>query len=218
MICGMTISERFWGKVEKTETCWNWVGALYKNGYGQFVITGEPKTPAHRTAWRLVNGDIPIGMFICHKCDNRKCVRPDHLFVGTRQENVADMLAKRRNTFGESCWKAKLTDQKVIEIHSRYSAGEFQSDLAKEFSVDQQTISSIATGTNWRHLGLTPIDSSGRVARGERHSSSKLTREIVLEMRKMMDDGIPFTKMAKQFRVSAVAVRLACIGKTWSHI
>jgi hypothetical protein len=88
---------RFWAYVNKTDTCWLWAGPTFRSsGYGRFNINRE-HLAAHRVAWELTNGPIPAGLFACHHCDVRQCVRPDHLFLGTQADNVRDMFVKGRN-------------------------------------------------------------------------------------------------------------------------
>jgi hypothetical protein len=89
--------ERFWEKVRKAgpEECWEWSGVKLPRGYGIFTI-GYTKIYSHRYAWSLGNGEIPDGMYVCHKCDNPSCCNPAHLFVGTASDNNADMDRKGR--------------------------------------------------------------------------------------------------------------------------
>lgn len=86
----------FWSKVNKENECWIWNGGLTKKGYGQFHSKKIEESRAHRVAWLIVYGPIPKGLHVCHKCDIRSCVNPDHLFLGTNQDNVNDKVAKNR--------------------------------------------------------------------------------------------------------------------------
>ena len=97
--------DRFWKKVDRSggpDACWPWTGCLQSMGYGATHI-GRKYTLAHRASWVWLRGDIPDGMFVCHRCDNPRCCNPAHLFVGTAQDNTDDMLAKgRARFFGQS--------------------------------------------------------------------------------------------------------------------
>lgn len=127
------IRTRFESFLEKGE-CWLWVRGKYGSGYGSFCLNGKPQG-AHRAAYQIYVGPIPEGMDVCHTCDIPHCVNPAHLFVGTRADNVRDMLAKGRGrkARGERSGNAKYTSEQIAEIRRRHEAGETIVSLAREF-------------------------------------------------------------------------------------
>jgi hypothetical protein len=156
MIYPDSVAARFWSKVDRSpEGCWNWLASTGTGGYGQININGKPRV-ASRVAFELVYGEIPEGLFVCHWCDNRLCVNPDHLFLGTPADNIHDMDAKGRRVnsphFGSRHGCAKLDEQKVAEIKRRIQAGESQKTLAAEYGVTPGAINHIAKGRQWRHV------------------------------------------------------------------
>jgi hypothetical protein len=147
------IEERFWEKVDKRgeDECWEWLGCRNNTGYGN-IGTGGHTSLAHRTSWELAHGDIPQGMFVCHRCDNPPCVNPAHLFLATHRENMADMKRKGRQprVYGEYCGRSKLTTEQVRDILARYVPGiTNQSTLAKEYGVSRHTVNQIVHGQRW---------------------------------------------------------------------
>jgi hypothetical protein len=140
---------RFWKRVRMGPGCWEWTGPLARGGYGLFGSPHIPSKRAHRVAWMLVNGAIPPGISVCHRCDNRLCCRPDHLFLGTHADNNADMQRKGRgNSFG----RQRLSTDQVYQILVRHLAGETGVALAREFGVGTSQISRIVNRQAWRHL------------------------------------------------------------------
>jgi hypothetical protein len=136
------LAERFWAKVQKTDTCWLWIGSLLtRGGYGQ--LGGGVK--AHRVSWELHHGPIPDGMHVCHHCDNPPCVNPAHLFLGTSGDNARDKARKgRAPTPG-----AKLTYEIAQEIRRRHAAGEQGADLATDYGVTPSNIQYILRRDSW---------------------------------------------------------------------
>ena len=130
--------------------CIEWTGAMYPTGYGSFWFDGRVQ-PAHRVSWMMFRGSIPDGLYVLHRCDNRKCVNPEHLFLGTHQDNMDDMLAKGRKAFlpGESSPRSKLTEADVVVIRS-LRGHVSQRILAKRFGVSKTAIRLAQIGRNWK--------------------------------------------------------------------
>lgn len=145
---------RFWSKVAKSDGCWTWTGRRLPKGYGQISLPGRGagNLYAHRVSWRLHHGAIPAGLFVCHRCDNRACVNPAHLFLGTPRNNVDDCVAKRRHTIGERHPNARLKEAQVLDIRARFGSGTAICTMAREFGVSKATVSGIISRRNWRHL------------------------------------------------------------------
>src|SRR5262245_38891990 len=142
----------FWDRVNIQRGCWEWRGEVSKGmrgGYGVFR-----KKRVHRLSYEAVRGPIPLGLFVCHHCDNRRCVRPSHLFVGTAKDNTMDMVRKGRHkhTRGESTASSKLTENGVRDIRDRIARGERVRAIARLFGVHWSQITLIKTGKAWKHV------------------------------------------------------------------
>ena len=147
----------FWKKVDKNRIgtgCWHWIGSRGKSGYGHFKFNEKTKR-AHRISWEIVNGEIPHGFDILHKCDTPPCVNPSHLRIGTKSDNSQDREDKGRggDMNGENNGFCKLTRNKVIAIRQEYALGTTTSRrLAKSFGVSKTTILRIINKKNWVHI------------------------------------------------------------------
>lgn len=144
--------------------CWEWTGVklpVSKSGRGGYGTIGlgpgtRDKGYVHRVSYELHKGKIPAGMFVLHRCDNRPCVNPDHLFLGTAKDNALDASSKGRMAAGESNATAKLTASDVDAIRKRLAKGETQSSIASDFGVSQSQISNINRRRAWSSPASSP--------------------------------------------------------------
>lgn len=153
------VRTRFWKKVKKTRGCWIWLGKPYQSngGYGGIEVFDLQRGKwrqivAHRVAWMLIHGEIHGDICVLHKCDNKICVRPGHLFLGSRQDNTADMVRKGRQAHGDRSGVRKLSSAKVRQMRKEAEMGAPNSDLSKKYGVRHCHVWRIVTGRSWRDL------------------------------------------------------------------
>lgn len=149
-----TIEEKFWKKVKRqnADDCWEWQSALDKDGYGNFFFRKQ-KVRAHRYSYALHHHAIVAKQYVLHKCDNRKCVNPNHLFLGNAKSNYDDAKEKARNTRGSLSGLAKLDEDKVAYVLTSHSQHfKSQQQLADELGVTRQAIGYILRGATWKHV------------------------------------------------------------------
>ena len=143
-----TLKERLLGRVSlSAKGCWEWRGSLDSSGYGHIGIAAGRNAKAHRVSYQIHRGQIPEGLMVCHKCDNRICVNPDHLFLGSHQDNMADRDLKRRSAAGERNGMSKITREIAAYIkHSPLS----ERAIARELGLHRGTVNAVRAGRTWK--------------------------------------------------------------------
>lgn len=146
----MQLPMRFWEKVSKTNQheCWVWTASSTGVGYGGFRLNGKTQK-AHRLAWTESNGPIPEGLNVCHRCDNRRCCNPAHMFLGTHADNARDRNMKGRQMKGRGSPLAKLSEEAVRDIRSSPLG---HKKLAEKYRVAPSLIISVRQRKAWRHI------------------------------------------------------------------
>lgn len=202
-------AERFFSTIQKQPNgCWLWKGVHFGNKYGQIIDDFGSGTTTHRFSWVLHHGEIPRGKFICHKCDVRNCVNPDHLYVGDHEDNTKDIVDRKRtakNTGrirmverpGELPQNRKLNLENANRMRAEYAEGKFtQMQLAARYGVSQGTVSATIRGV--KNMGDGKPKGTPRTG----HYRRKLTDEMKTEIRSLYATG--------KHTQSALAERFGC--------
>lgn len=219
--------DSFWAHIptEDLHACWMWRGYVGIRGYGR-CSGRRGRDPvqlfAHRVCWELVHGPIPPGLQVCHNCpggDRKACVNPAHLFLATPAAHMADtkrkgQLAPRK---GEASAKARLTDEHVMAIRTRFHHGESGPSLAKHYAVHPGTISQIVRGRIWKHLAMPADVRCGRNA-GTSNPAHRLTENTVREIRQRSSAGESCTRLAAEYGVVHSTIRSIALNLTWKHL
>ena len=149
------LEERLWRNVKKIDTCWLWQGAVNRRGYGSIQTAGKgsKRVATHRLSYQLAYGDIPDGLFVCHKCDVPNCVNPEHLWLGTHEQNMEDMRRKgrasREAVKGTQNGKSLLTEDQVRYIRASKLG---HAALGRQLGVSPNCIRGVRTGRTWSHV------------------------------------------------------------------
>lgn len=216
---GMPADRRF-AKLHKVMAtgCWEWIGSLDTDGYGLFsaIFNGIAYKRAHRFSWAFHNlQEIPKDMMVCHKCDNPRCVNPDHLWLGAAIENNGDRTRKGRNHIqcGELANKAKLTEEQVRQI---LIDGRPYAEIAHTYNVAMTTIGSIKNRESWTHVKVETIAKNKRGSgSGHRGKSDRITPDIVRTIRASSDQG---KLLAERFQVSPQMITAIRKRRCWAHV
>ena len=209
-------TERFWSYVNRTrpDECWPWIGNVSGHGYGtvrkNFGPGDNRVLSSHAVAHHLHTGTDPCGRYILHRCGNRLCCNPSHLYLGDAKQNAADREAHGRTAKGEDHCRAKLTDSLVLEMRRLATSGMRQSDVASAVGVPVHQARSAITGRTWKHLpGAVP---------GPGSAVPLLDEQTVIAMRELARQGMRQSDVARHFGVPYYLARCAIVGHTWKHL
>lgn len=216
---GLTWREKFGLFFEQTEKddCWNWNDKLFKNGYGCFRYSRLSKL-AHRVSYEIAYGVAPGNLQVLHRCDNRRCVNPNHLFLGSQQDNMDDMDAKNRRVSlrGVDSPVSKLTESQVVEIRRLFNkCGMSAPEVSKVIGISEQNIRSISHFESWKHVGGDKPDAS---VEKHRKGLPKFTPNDVLKIRQMALDGVSRKEIAMSYSVTKGAIDRIINRKNWKHV
>lgn len=213
-----TLKERFESRyIPVPETgCWLWTaGSVLCDGVDTYGVIHVNRIPrgAHRVSWELYRGQIPPDLCVCHKCDTPACVNPDHLFLGTHADNMADKMKKGRDrvAFGEAQGHSKLT---VAQVEAIRNDNRPHAVIASEYGLGQQSVSKLKRGESWACAG-GPIVKGPSIVRGESKRNAKLTEACVLAIRR--DPRGP-TAIARELGVTHALVGKIKRGISWPHV
>jgi hypothetical protein len=206
--------DRFWGKVSKgsNNECWIWNSAINGSGYGSIKVNHKV-FGAHCFSYLLNKGEIPNNLVIRHICNNKLCVNPNHLSIGTAFENVHDTISQGRNCRGADSKTSKLKESDIIQIRDIYSKTKVsQAKLAKVFGVSKGVICRIITGQDWSHIG-------GKIRNMPFNmGDAKLLIQEVLEIRRLYSLGVKAIILSKMFLVTSSSISNIINHKTWKNI
>lgn len=203
------------------------MGAKFLNGYGM-VRYQKKNFGAHRLSYAMANDGVPDGANVCHTCDNPSCVNPSHLFAGSVQDNVDDMIAKGRKPVfvGERNGAATLTEKQVVEIRELYANGDVtHNELAAEFGVSPATVGLVTSGVIWNHVGgpitngMAIRDRRPSKIKGEKNPGAKLTEKEVVELRKTYAAGmVTMRQLSDRYGVCPQVVCKIIHREAWKHV
>jgi hypothetical protein len=198
------------------DECWLWAGPRNSSGYGLLRVGGKTEH-AHRASYAYHATPIPAGMYVLHRCDRPLCCNPRHLFLGTPADNSADCRSKKRHAHGQSAGNVKLTERRVLKIRELRAKGVLCDRIARMFGVTPATISDIACGASWAHVGGPLVKARVSPLIGK-PSTRKLTATDIIDIRERRERGEELQQIGDVYGVKKSTVWGIIHGKTWRHV
>jgi len=215
MFRGLSVDERFDLQVVRRDGCWGWRGSKDQDGYPSFRATfdGVTYNRAHRYSYVRHTGEHPGSSQVLHSCDNPTCCNPDHLFLGTCADNMADKVAKGRTRVvrGEASGRSKLSEQQARDI--LLDPRPYQV-IAEDYSITPATVGDIKNRKSWAFVNVEPVKGSHR-GNARRGVSDKLTEQDIRDIRASQDTG---KAMAGRYGVSAQSICDIRKRRSWKHV
>lgn len=197
--------------------CFNWLGSKNTKGYGTLSLYGR-NVKAYRASFAVFRREIPDGMSVCHKCDNRACVNPAHLFLGTQTDNMHDAATKQRMSNGSRHSRTGLSESDVIAILEMYKGGSSVREAANRFGIKPQLARNIIKGATWRYVPREPVAIRPFNRHGRLTGTAKLDEASVQEIRAARNAGQTLQQIATRFGIDQANVSYICNLKTWKHV
>ena len=200
------VVDYFWNKVTypgNDQDCWEWCGTIEKEGYGVFSVNHK-QLRVHRFSWEYYNGSIPNNLFVCHKCDNPPCVNPDHLFLGSLQDNEKDKVQKDRHVFGSKNGRAVLTEEVIIDIITGVLNKTYLSiaDIVDKYKVNPMMIRYIFRRKNWTRVTDTISDIDLKTCDELIFNLQKTKQSVINQIKNLSSRGFNGYQISKQLNIS----------------
>lgn len=212
--------------VDEATGCWNWTGSALPTGYGKLTVNGK-QTSTHRISYVVHYGPIPPGMHVCHRCDNPRCIRFDHLWLGTPKANMQDRDRKGRDRYkGKGKTPRirgprtdKINPDLATEIHQLRSCGMYTADIAQQVGMSTGAIRRFLRGDTWKEsYQEIRADLKSRTSAPRSIHRAKLTGDQVREIRQLHSNGVTRQQLAENFDIKLSTLSDLLNRVTWKHI